>query len=62
MSDPAKKMLRRVVGVILIIFGLAALVIPFFPFAWVALVGLELLGVRTHFWSKIKTWFQKHNK
>ena len=52
-----KILLKRILGVFLIIFGLVALLIPFFPFAWVGFIGLELLGVRALFWDKIKFWF-----
>lgn len=48
------RILKRIVGVILVIFGIIALLIPFFPFAWVAFVGLEFLGIRTLFWDKIR--------
>lgn len=50
------KVLRVTAGVGLVVFGFIALLIPFFPFAWVAFIGLELLGIRLAFWSKIKTW------
>lgn len=53
---PLAKGLKLISGVALTIFGLVALVIPFFPFAWVGLVGLELLGVRKPLWNRIKTW------
>lgn len=42
----AKKVLRIVVGVFLLILGLAALFTPFTPGSWLALVGLEFLGLR----------------
>lgn len=38
--------LRVIVGVGLILVGLAALVTPLTPGSWLALIGLELLGVR----------------
>ena len=37
--------LRRVIGVILVIVGLAALVTPLTPGAWLGLIGLEMLGL-----------------
>ena len=40
-----KKILRKILGVILIIVGLAALLTPLTPGSWLALIGLELLGV-----------------
>lgn len=53
---PLVRALKLIAGVALTIFGLVALVVPFFPFAWVALVGLELLGVRKSIWNRIKAW------
>ncbi len=41
-----KSIVKKVVGVILIIVGLAALLTPLTPGSWLALIGLELLGVR----------------
>jgi len=38
--------LRVVLGVSLIILGLAALFTPLTPGSWLALIGLELLGFR----------------
>lgn len=37
--------LRKILGVICLILGLAALVTPFTPGSWLALIGLELLGM-----------------
>ena len=41
-----KKVLRIIVGVFLLLLGLAALLTPFTPGSWLALVGLEFLGLR----------------
>ncbi len=41
-----KKVLRMVIGVLLLLLGLAALFTPFTPGSWLALVGLEFLGLR----------------
>jgi hypothetical protein len=41
-----KEIIKKVIGVILIIVGLAALLTPFTPGSWLALLGLELLGIR----------------
>lgn len=38
------KILRVTAGIILVIVGLLALVTPLTPGAWLALIGLELLG------------------
>lgn len=37
--------LRRALGIVLIIIGLAALFTPLTPGSWLALIGLELLGI-----------------
>jgi hypothetical protein len=39
-----KPILKKTIGVILIVLGLAALVTPFTPGSWLALIGLELVG------------------
>jgi hypothetical protein len=41
-----KTVIRKVAGVVLIIIGLAALLTPLTPGSWLALIGLELLGIR----------------
>ncbi|MCL5279537.1 MAG: hypothetical protein M1376_06490 [Planctomycetes bacterium] len=41
-----RKVLRIVVGVFLLLLGLAALFTPFTPGSWLVLVGLEFLGLR----------------
>ncbi len=41
-----KKVLRIVIGVFLLLLGLFALLTPFTPGSWLALVGLEFLGLR----------------
>ncbi len=57
-----RKILRIIVGVVLIVFGLVALVLPLVPFAWVGLIGLGLLGMRVSFLDKIRVWFQERRK
>jgi len=54
-----KNILKKILGVVLIIFGFIALLIPFFPFAWVAFIGFELLGVGALLRGKIKAWFKR---
>lgn len=39
-----KPTLKKTIGVILIVLGLAALVTPFTPGSWLTLIGLELVG------------------
>ena len=47
-----KSITKKVVGVILVIVGLAALLTPLTPGSWLALIGLELLGVHMVFFKK----------
>ena len=56
------KVAKVVLGIILIVFGFVALLLPLVPFAWVALIGLELVGIRLTFWEKIKKWLRKREK
>ncbi len=51
--------IKKIVGVILVLIGLAALITPFTPGSWLIFVGLELLGLRFLLWDKIKTRFKK---
>lgn len=48
---------RKTIGVILIVYGVIALVTPVLPGAWCMLIGLELLGVQILLWQKFKEWF-----
>jgi hypothetical protein len=41
-----RKTLRIILGVVLIILGVLAAVTPLSPGSWLALIGLELLGIR----------------
>jgi hypothetical protein len=41
-----KKAIRLVIGIVLIIAGLVAALTPLTPGSWLALIGLELLGIR----------------
>lgn len=40
-----KIVIRKLLGVVLVIIGLAALLTPLTPGSWLALIGLELLGI-----------------
>lgn len=44
MEAKAKTTLRTALGVFLIVFGIAGMVLPILPGWWVALIGLEILG------------------
>lgn len=48
-----RKVVRIVLGVVLMILGVLALVTPFTPGSWLALIGLELLGLRLVFERKL---------
>ena len=48
-----KVITKKIIGVILIIVGLLALFTPFTPGSWVALIGLELLGIRKFLFRKL---------
>ena len=51
--------IKKTVGVILILIGLAAFFTPFTPGSWLAIIGIELLGVRILFFDKFKFWKKK---
>ncbi|MBN1392429.1 MAG: hypothetical protein JW947_06450 [Sedimentisphaerales bacterium] len=44
MAPLLKNILKKTIGVILIIVGLAALLTPLTPGSWLALIGLQMLG------------------
>ncbi|HEY4510380.1 MAG TPA: hypothetical protein VJJ73_00905 [Candidatus Paceibacterota bacterium] len=54
---------KKTIGVLLIVIGLTALVTPLTPGSWLAVIGLELLGVRILFFEKLinfwKNWKKK---
>ena len=54
----ARKILRYTVGVFLVLVGLLALLTPLTPGSWLALVGLELLGLRILLRDKLLAWAQ----
>lgn len=48
--------IKKIVGVILILVGLAAFFTPLTPGSWLAIIGFELLGMRILFFDKLKFW------
>jgi hypothetical protein len=54
-----KPKIKKSIGIILILIGLTAFVTPFTPGSWLAIIGLELLGVRMLFFDKFKFWKKK---
>ncbi|OGF65394.1 MAG: hypothetical protein A3C80_03615 [Candidatus Ryanbacteria bacterium RIFCSPHIGHO2_02_FULL_45_43] len=51
--------IKKAVGVILILVGLTVFFTPLTPGSWLAIIGLELLGVRVLFFDKFKFWKKK---
>ncbi len=51
-----KRVTKTVVGVVLIILGLAALFTPLSPGSWLILIGLEFLGLRLVLENKLWKW------
>ena len=47
-----RRVARIVLGIVLMILGVLALLTPFTPGSWLALIGLELLGLRLVFQRK----------
>jgi hypothetical protein len=50
---------KRVIGVFLILLGVISIITPFTPFGWLAIIGMELLGIRIAFWDRAKDWWRK---
>ncbi len=51
-----RRILRITLGIVLIILGVAAALTPFSPGSWLALIGLEILGLRLLFQRKLLSW------
>ena len=51
--------IKKAIGVILTLVGLAALFTPLTPGSWLAIIGLELLGLRVLLSDKVKFWKRK---
>jgi len=58
MEQKVRTTLRIVLGISLIIFGLAGMILPILPGWWVALIGLQILGLKLVIDHK-KSWSQK---
>jgi hypothetical protein len=54
-----KTVTKKVVGVILVILGLAALLTPLSPGSWLILIGLEFLGLRILLENRLRKWTDK---
>lgn len=67
MEQQVKNNLKRTLGIFLIVFGIAGLILPILPGWWVIPIGLELLGWRLVFdrkkpWSQIITLLDKNKE
>ena len=51
--------IKKTIGGILVLIGLAALLTPFTPGSWLIFVGLELLGLRFLLWDRVKQRLKK---
>lgn len=54
----SSKIWKKILGAVLVFFGLLALVTPLTPGSWLAVIGLELLGVRILFFDNVKKFFR----
>lgn len=67
MQEKAKTTLRTALGVFLIVFGIAGLILPILPGWWVIPIGLELLGWKLVIdrhkpWGSIISFKHKHTE
>jgi uncharacterized membrane protein len=44
MNPIVKNIIKKTIGIILIVWGLIALVTPLTPGSWLAIIGLQMLG------------------
>jgi len=51
-----RKALKIVFGILLILIGVFALLTPLTPGSWLALIGLEILGIRILLERKLIHW------
>jgi len=54
-----KPKIKKTIGIILILIGLAALFTPLTPGSWLVFTGLELLGLRILFSDKLLNFFKR---
>ncbi|OGI60643.1 hypothetical protein A2641_01940 [Candidatus Nomurabacteria bacterium RIFCSPHIGHO2_01_FULL_37_25] len=57
-----KPKVKKIVGVVLVFIGFIAFITPLTPGSWLAIVGLELLGLRILFLDKFNfflLWIKK---
>jgi hypothetical protein len=53
MTILVKKLIKQIIGIILIVVGLLALLTPLTPGSWLALIGMELLGIRLFIFKRV---------
>ena len=53
-------MVKKILGVLLILVGLLALLTPITPGSWLIIVGAELLGFRLFAWDKVRRAITAH--
>jgi hypothetical protein len=56
-----KSRYKKIFAVIMIVYGVIALLLPGLPGAWFIFIGLEIFGVRLLWGEKIKAWWKKRN-
>jgi len=62
MKANTKKILRRAIGGVLMVVGLAGLFFPILP-GWILIfIGLEFLGIQIAFFEKIKAFVKNKLK
>lgn len=49
---------KKILGIMLVFLGFLALITPLTPGSWLAVIGLELLGIRMLFFDKLKKFFR----
>jgi len=54
-----RKTIKKVLGIILVVLGVLAHLIPFVPASGVIFIGLGFLGIPLLLPNKIKNWFLK---
>ena len=54
-----RKVLKIILGIVLIVLGVLALLTPLTPGSWLALIGLEILGLRLLVERKIISFLPK---
>lgn len=62
--DDMRRVLRIILAILLIVIGLLTLITPLTPGSWLALIGLEILGIRILIQRKFLSFIPEkyHNK